>query len=106
VVNDCIEHGIHGAFNRMIKALIESPSPNEEVVVSNFLRMSNFENNANKQLIAKVRKFVGSGTYLCEQVVGVHLANLVPKEKQHGSFDCDTSDELMVPSTQIYQAFK
>ena len=26
VVNDCIELGIHGAFNRMIKSLIESPS--------------------------------------------------------------------------------
>ena len=92
VVNDCIELGIHGAFNRMIKALIESPSSKEEVVISSFIKMSSFENISHKQMIKKV--------------VGVHLPQLDEDRADPGSFETDSADELMVPSTQIYEAFK
>ena len=92
VVNDCIELGIHGAFNRMIKALIESPSSKEEVVISSFIKMSSFENSSHKQMIKKV--------------VGVHLPQLEEDQGNSGSFETDTTDELMMPSTQIYEAFK
>ena len=92
VVNDCIELGIHGAFNRMIKALIESPSSKEEVVISSFIKMSSFENNSHKQMIKKV--------------VDVHLPQLKEDQGDPGSFETDTTDELMMPSTQTYEAFK
>ena len=92
VVNDCIELGIHGAFNRMIKALIESPSSKEEVVISSFIKMSSFENNSHKQMIKKV--------------VDVHLPQLKEDQGDPGSFENDTTDELMMPSTQTYEAFK
>ena len=70
VANDCIELGIHGAFNRMIKALIESPSSKEEVVISSFIKMSSFENNSHKQMIKKV--------------VDVHLPQLKEDEGELG----------------------
>ena len=107
VVNDCIGFGIHGAFNRMIKALIESPSPKEDVVVSNFIRMSNFENSSHKQMISKVA--VSKPPLLdllLLQVVEVHLPQLTVADRRQGSFQCDSSDELLVPSSQIYEAFK
>ena len=92
VVNDCIELGVHGVFNRMIKSLIESESAKTSVIISNFLRMSNFEKKENKKLIKDI-----CINYLPEMVI--------PDEKD-GSFDHDPNDELNFPSVQIYDAFK
>ena len=91
VVNDCIELNIHGVFNRMLKSLNESDYCKESVIVSYFLRMSNFENETNQQLIKEV-------------CLSYHPDMVVSEEKS--SFELDSSDELNYPSVQIYQAFK
>ena len=92
VVNDCIELGIHGVFNRMIKSLIESESAKDSVIISNFLRMSNFENDCNKKLI--------------KEICSGYLPDMMIPDDQDGSFDRDPNDELNFPSVQIYDAFK
>ena len=91
VVNDCIELNIHGVFNRMLKSLTESEYSKESVIVSNFLKMSNFENEFNQKLIKEV-------------CLSYHPDMVVSEEKS--SFEVSSNDELNYPSVQIYQAFK
>ena len=91
VVNDCIELNIHGVFNRMLKSLTESEHSKESVIVSYFLKMSNFENEVNQKLIKEV-------------CLSYHPDMVVSEEKS--SFELDSNDDLNYPSVQIYQAFK
>merc|ERR1712012_991932 len=54
VVNDCIELNIHGVFNRMLRSVSEAEYCKEGVIVSLFLKMSNFENEMNQKLIKQI----------------------------------------------------
>ena len=92
IVNDCIELGIHGSFNRMVKSLIESDTSKGEILVSNFLKMSNFENDKNKAVI--------------HEVALKYLPELGKQESRTTSFDHDDNDDLVKPSIQIFEAFK
>ena len=91
VVNDCIELNIHGVFNRMLKSVSESDYCKEGIIISMFLKMSNFENETNQRFIKEI-------------CINYHPDTLVSEEKS--SFEIDTNDELNFPCVQIYQAFK
>ena len=73
VVDECIEFGIHGAFNRVIRSLLESSTAKVDNVISNFTRMSKFKNTSHKTTINKI--------------TAVHIPDIMLHDKQDTSLD-------------------
>jgi dynein heavy chain len=92
VVNDCTEVGIHGVFNRMIKATLKSDSTQKLDIIANFLEMSAFETD---DTLAFIRN-------ICQ----VYLPNISVPTIPVTSFDDNVDETLMYPSLQVYNAYK
>ena len=73
VVDECIEFGIHGAFNRVIRSLLESSTAKVDNVISNFTRMSKLENTSHKTTINKM--------------IAIHVPDIMFPDKQDTSLD-------------------